>query len=82
MVYAVTSELVPNPPRGDEAIARHGQRVVGLLESARISARWIECRTSWLGPGVVDVIEAPDDATARAAADVIALAHASIEEAA
>ena len=82
MVYAVTSELVPNPPRGDEAIARHGKRVVGLLQSARVSARWIGCRTSRLGQGVVDVIEAPDDTTARAAADVIALAHASVEEAA
>jgi hypothetical protein len=81
-LYAVTSEVASKPPRGVEAITRHGRRIEGLLREARIRAHWIECRTSWIGSGVVDVIDAPDDETARAAADLIALAHASASDAA
>lgn len=81
-LYVVRSELVQNPPHGMDATRRHGEHVDALLRAARIDARWVETRTSFLNSAVVDVIDARDDRTAQAAADVIALAHASVEEAA
>ena len=81
-LYVVRSELAGKPPRGSEALRRHGERVGAMLKAAGVEAQWVECRTSWISAGVVDVIQAPDDRTAQAAADLIALTHASIEEAA
>lgn len=81
-LYLVRSDLVLNPPRGSEAAQRHGQRVRSLLRAAGLAAQWREVRTSWTSRGVVDVIDAPDEGTAQAAADLIALTHASLELAA
>ena len=53
---------------------RRGERIASLLRRAGVDARWVECKTSWLWADVLDVIEAADDRTARAAADLIALA--------
>lgn len=68
--------------RDEDDRRRHGERIDALLRASDLSVRWIECKTSWLWPGVLDVIEASDERAAQAAADVIALANASVEQAA
>jgi hypothetical protein len=79
-LYLVRSEIAPKPPRNSDAQRRHGERVNAVLRAAGLPAEWRECRTSWVWPGVLDLIEAPDERTAREAADLIVLANA--EEAA
>src|SRR2546425_11491204 len=78
-LYLVRSELAARPPRSAEAVRRHGERVAAMLKAAGVEAQWVECRTSWVSAGPVDVIQAPDDRTAQAAAGPIRPTNASTQ---
>jgi hypothetical protein len=79
--YIVQSGVSIPGLHDDDERRRRGERIEQHLRAAGVKARWVECRTGWLWSGVLDVIEAVDDRAARAAADVIALAHAPIDRA-
>ena len=71
--YLVRSEIAARRLKDEEERRRRGERIEKALRGAGVNARWIESKTSWLSPEVVDLIEAPDDRAAQAAADLIAL---------
>ena len=75
--YLVRCESAAVQLRDKRERRLRGERIDALLRGAGIDARWVDCKTSWLWADALDVIEAADDRTARAAADVIALAETS-----
>ena len=80
--YLVRCQVAGARVRDEEQRRRRGEKIEMLLREAGVEAHWIECKTSWLSADLLDVIEAVDTRAAQAAADVIALAQASIAQAA